>query len=311
MRSLISKLEEVSDDELSANLENSDLEALEALVDKFTQGAPLDQLGVDDLDNESSYDTEQDDVPPSSQSSGQSFYYQAPRGLEHHINLRAGRSSLHRPRANYFPPVPEVEEQEQKERSSRTEEANFRKAKLKVRDLAVSEDCALWVNLTVDDLHEGQLTPESVSNFLHDLSRQHKQQTGHHLHYVAVIGTHGRGPHLHGLFSRDLDPEIVKETWPYGSVNHIVEIPEDDIEETVSYMAGNIRNNRFTHGRFLRSRGSKSEKIVVPVESVYEARDGLADMISPDKPQLRSARPFGDNPHFSFRFKPQRNQGDG
>ena len=119
------------------------------------------------------------------------------------------------------------------------------------------------------------------------------------------------GPHVHGLFSANLDPELIREFWPYGAIDEIVEIPEELIEEKVGYMADNIQQGRISHSRFFRSRGPREEKLVIPVESVEEAREGLADMIAPHKPSLRTAQPFGDNPRVTFRFKPQRGEGNG
>ncbi len=285
------------------------LDALDDLVDKITHGTPGDDDEVSHLDNECLYgpsEREQHDNGDQTQSS----FSHATR-LEHHINLRAGRSSVHRPREKYFPPTPEVEPEEQKDRSHRTEEANLRKATSKARDLAVAEDCGLWVTLTVDDLHLGQLTPRVVSNFLTKVSRRHKKQTDTKLHYVGVIGLHGRSPHVHGLFSRGLDPEVIRHLWPYGAVTEIIEIAEEEIEVKVRYMANNIREHRLSHSRFFRSRGAKGQKIVLPVDSVEEARAQLTDLIGPEKPRLMSAQPFGENPRYAFRFKPVRGEGHG
>lgn len=306
-------------DELSQGIEDGSvweisddvLEILEVTVNKLTHAHSGNAAGDVLLVSESSYEPEEgDEVPNVSPTDYQSSSQSSPR-LEHHIYLRAGRSSVHRPRQTYFPPVPEVSDEEQRERSARSEEANLRKAALSVRDHLVAEDCRLWVHLTVDDLHLGQLTPVSMSDFMNKLSRAHKKKTGEHLYYGAVIGTHGRGPHVHGLFSANLDPELIRELWPYGAIDEIVEIPEELIEEKVGYMADNIRQGRISHSRFLRSRGPRQEKLVIPVESVEEAREGLADMIAPHRPSIRTAQPFGDNPRVTFRFKPQRGDGDG
>ena len=262
--------------------------------------------GNDLLVSESSYEPDdRDEAPNETPLDNQFSSHSLPR-LEHHINLRAGRSSVHRPRQNYFSPVPEVSDEEQRERSARSEEANLRKAALSVRDHLVAEDCRLWVGLTVDDLHLGQLTPASMSDFTNKLSRAHKKKTGEHLYYGAVIGIHGRGPHVHGLFSTNLDPDLIRELWPYGAIDEVVEISEELIEEKVGYMADNIRQGRMSHSRFFRSRGSRQEKLVIPVDSVEEAREGLADLIAPHRPSIRTAQPFGENPRITFQFKPQR-----
>ena len=311
VQALIDELSQRIEDGSLLELPDDALEILEITVDKLTHAHPGNAEGGDLLVSESSYEAEDaDEVPNVSPSDHQSSSQSPPR-LEHHIYLRAGRSSVHRPRQTYFPPVPEVSDEEQHERSARSEEANLRKAALSVRDHLVSEDCRLWVHLTVDDLHLGQLTPVSMSDFMNKLSRAHKKKTGEHFHYGAVIGTHGRGPHVHGLFSTNLDPELIRELWPYGAVDKIVEIPEELIEEKVGYMADNIQQGRISHSRFFRSRGPREEKLVIPVESIEEAREGLADMIAPHKPSLRTAQPFGDNPRVTFRFKPQRGEGDG
>ena len=82
-------------------------------------------------------------------------------------------------------------------------------------------------------------------------------------------------------------------------------------EVFLSEMANNIRDHRLSHSRFFRSRGAKGEKIVLPVDSVEEARAQLTDLIGPEKPRLMSAQPFGENPRYAFRFKPVRGEGDG
>lgn len=285
------------------------LDALDDLVDKVTHGTRGDDDEVSHLDNECLYGPSEHEHHDNGDQTQSSFSH-ATR-LEHHINLRAGRSSVHRPREKYFPPIPEVEPEEQKDRSRRTEEANLRKATSKARDLALAEDCGLWVTLTEDELHQGELTPESVSKFLTKVARKYKRSTGQHLHYVGVIGTHGHGLHVHALFSRDLDPDILRDAWPFGAEAKIVEIPEDEIETKVRYMAKNIRDHRLSHSRFFRSRGAKAEKIVLPVASVEEARAQLEDLIGPDRPRLMSAQPFGENPRYAFRFRPVRGEGHG
>jgi hypothetical protein len=311
VQALIDELSQGIEDGSLREIPDDALEILEITVSKITHANPGNAEGGHLLVNELTYEPEDaDDVPKVSPSGHQSSSH-SPSRLEHHINLRAGRSSVHRPRSTYFPPVPEVDEDEQRVRSTRSDEANLRKATLSVRDLLVAEDCRLWVGLTADDQHLGQLTPKSMSDFTNKLSRAHKKKTGEHLHYGAVIGTHGRGPHVHGLFSTNLDPDLIRELWPYGAVDEIVEIPEELIEEKVGYMADNIRQGRISHSRYFRSRGSRQEKLVIPVESVEEAREGLADMIAPNRPSIRTAQPFGDNPRVTFRFKPHRGEGDG
>lgn len=282
------------------------LVALEDVVSKITHTTRPDLGEVCHLDNEylcEHSDDENDHQTTSSSSQGSQ--------LEHHIDLAAGRSSIHRRRANYFPSVPEVREEEQTERSVRSEEANLRKATIRAVDVARSEDCALWVTLTVDDLHEGQLSPKEVSSYFAKVSRKHRRRTGEHLHYVGVIGTHGNRTHVHALLSRDTDRVVVRDAWPFGAEAEIIEIQDDMIEAKVRYMANNIRDFRLSVGRFFRSRGARSEKLVMPVESVEEAREQLVDLIGPDQPRLVSAQPFGGNPRYSFRFTPLREQGDG
>jgi len=285
------------------------LGVLENLVDKVTRDTSHGDAGGVLLVNELVSEPDNKDQDPESEilkpSPAQSS------GLQNHVLLGAGRASVHVPRENYFPPVHELDPEEQLQRSMRTSDANLRKAITRARDLAVAEDCGLWATLTVDDLHEGQVSPKAVSKVMNAVSRKYRRQTGQHLHYVAVIGTHGRGPHVHVLFSRDLDPDTVREIWPFGSIAEIVEIPEDEIETKVRYMADNIREHRVSHGRFMRSRGGRLDRIVLPVASVEEARAQLIDLIGPDRPTLIAAQPFGVNPHYSFRFKPVRREGDG
>ena len=284
------------------------LNSLEDLVSKITQDTLAEDQEAFRLDNECLYKPSDDE--PGTKQPTESSSSHVPR-LEHHINLRAGRSTVHKTREKYFPPVAEADPEEQNERSQRTSEANLRKATGKARDLALAEDCGLWVTLTEDELHQGELTPEAVSKFLNKAARTYKRSIGKHLHYVGVIGTHGHGPHVHALFSRDLDPEILRDAWPFGAEAKIIEIPEEEIETKVRYMAKNIRDHRLSHSRFFRSRGAKAEKIVLPVASVEEARAQLEDLIGPDRPRLMSAQPFGENPRYAFRFKPVRGEGHG
>lgn len=306
---LLHQLKKSIDDIALGEIPESLVNDLEHVVDNFTQQLVSNRKGGL-LDNELLCQPDNRDIkdlcsqPPTNQS-------RRALRLEHHIYPRAGRSSVNRVREQYFMPVPSVDEEEQCERSQRTEEANFRKARIKARDLAVAEGCGLWVGLTVDDLHHGELTPEYLSKYLHRLSRKYRRLTGKHLHYVAVIGSHGRGPHVHALLSQDIDPDIVRDLWHLGDVDEITVIPQDMIEEKINYMGNNIIDHRISRHRFFRSRGSVNNKIVIPVDSFEDARNSLFDYTNPEYPRVVSAQPFGDNPRIAFRFKPVQDLGDG
>jgi hypothetical protein len=209
---------------------------------------------------------------------------------------------VYTPRDNYFPSVPEVDEEEQRERSIRSREANDRRAVGRARDHAKETDCRVWVSATFDDLHIDLDTVAESRRFLSRLSKQYQRQTGKSFHYVCVVAVHDARKHLHALMSSDIDPQLIRDSWEYGAEVDITLIEEAQIEEKVGYMFTNVASERAIHGRFLRSRGGRGQTLDIPVNDFHEGREVLQDLIYPEIPRLRSAQPFGGHPRVTFQF---------
>jgi hypothetical protein len=226
------------------------------------------------------------------------------------IHKAAGRASIYRSRNRYFAPLDaSLTPEEAQERNQRSRDANARKAFRSAADEAVSTCCLVWTTLTFDDQHRTKDPQGVFEGFKRRLRERYERKTGKALKYVAVVAHDEQGrEHAHALFSHDVDPHDIQESWNHGQVNKITTIEESEIEEKVGYMAKNIKHGRVTIGRFIRSRTEHEPVEEVPVDDAYEAREVLEDLIYPHVPRVVQTRLFGRHTNISFRFPPIRNE---
>ena len=226
------------------------------------------------------------------------------------IHKAAGRASIYRQRDKYFAPLDaSLTPEEAQERSQRTKEANGRKAYRAAADEAVSARCLVWTTLTFDDQHRTKDPQGVFRSSVRRLRERYERKTGKALKYVAVVAHDEQGrEHAHALFSHDVDPHDIQESWNHGHIHEITMIEESEIEEKVGYMAKNIKHGRVTIGRFIRSRTEHEPAEDIPIDDVDDAREILEERISPYTPRLVQTRLFGRHTNISFRFPPIRNE---
>jgi hypothetical protein len=221
---------------------------------------------------------------------------------------RVGRASIFRERAQYFvlsddPVTPE----EADARHQRGEEANHRKACRAAADEAMAGNCNLWATLTFDDQHRSVDPQEQFEAYKRRLRERYKRQTGNALKYVAVIGFSESGrEHVHMLMSDDVDPDDVRECWPYGHIDEIWLIEHEEIETKIGYMGDHVRDGRVTFGRFLRSRSSYDPDELIPIRDVAEGREILEELVFPHRVRIVQSRLFGQFTRINYRFFPIR-----
>jgi hypothetical protein len=220
------------------------------------------------------------------------------------IRPKVGRATTYRPRATYFPPVAELEDDEQEARSRRSQEANDRRAARRAADFCIEHRCFAWVTLTFDDLHLNLDPVDECRHYLARVAELHRSDTGKYLEYRAVVANHDGRPHLHGLFSEDVDLETLRSEWGFGLIVGLEVVARGDVEGKVRYMMKNVANHRLTPHRFLSSKGGMEEPICIPTTGVYHARSIIADVVHPNPVHITSAQLFGGNPRITYRFEP-------
>lgn len=230
--------------------------------------------------------------------------FRSDRGLVLKTLPQVGRASVTRRRARYFEGQPEVTDEEQADRSIRSNEANARAAARIAADHAIAADCGLWITMTFADPIQEQDAVTAIFGFLDRLARKYRRSQRKPFHYVAIVDVSQSRPHLHGLLTRDVETQMIHDLWRYGSIQTIEEIPRDQIERKVNYMKDRVRFNRATKNRFLRSRGLVSDQLLTEVTDFEEARDVLNEQIAPRTARIVSAQPFGGSPRLVFRFDP-------
>lgn len=298
-------------------LSNEDADALpDELVDDLelavailTHQTPLDRSKGVVLDSESVNapafecgDSSEEAIPFESSNK----HFQQGQDLVMHVRTGAGRATVTRRRNRHFKPQPELDDEEQKERTLRSQAANDRRAFREAADYCIEMECRLWITMTFDDQHLNLDPARECGSFLRRTSRKYKKRTGRALHYRGVVASHGGRPHLHALLSADTDVNLIREQWRYGAIDQIIEIDDDEIETKVAYMIKNLEGGRLTYSRFLASRGERSEPLVIPVKNFDDAKETLRDIVTPEEPRVVFSQPFGDRQRIGFRFKPRR-----
>jgi hypothetical protein len=268
---------------------------------------PPDELPDDRLDSESSYPQGAEHTPEATARDPTAGHIASGE-----LVLRAikpvGRATIFRRRASYsFAPGADDDSGTASERG---QAANRRRAVRRAADHALASNCTLWVTLTFDDQHRTDDPRGEWERYSRRLAYHHKKDTGRPLQYVGVISA---GPdnreHVHVLLSHDIDPDLVREQWPNGHQVDIQEIPVEDIEPRVHYMAHNVDMSRVTFARFIRSRSSGIEIEDIPVDGIEHGRQVLEDLVQPTRVRLERAQPFGSQPGARFRFDPIRDDG--
>lgn len=226
------------------------------------------------------------------------------RGLVLKTLPQVGRATVSRARSKYFDLREPLSEEEQRERSRRSSEANLRAATRSAADHAVAADCGTWLTLTFDREVTWDEAAEHARKYLDTVARDHRKRRGAPCHYVAIVDVSQSHPHLHAVLSRGVEMERVKWFWRHGAVETFEEIHRDLVEQKIRYMSSRVKYARATRQRFLRSRGLRIVKELNPVANLDDARDTLADRIAPQTPRLTSAQPFGGYPRVTFRFQP-------
>lgn len=217
---------------------------------------------------------------------------------------QVGRATVSRARSKYFDFREPLSEEEQRERSRRSSEANLRAATRRAADHAVAADCGTWLTLTFDREVTWDEAAEHARQYLDTVARDHRKRRGAPCHYAAIVDVSQSNPHLHAVLSRGVEMERVIGFWRHGAVETIEEIHRDLVEQKIRYMSSRVKYVRATRQRFLRSRGLRIVKELNPVANLDDARDMLADRIAPQTPRLTSAQPFGGYPRITFRFQP-------
>lgn len=230
--------------------------------------------------------------------------FRSNRGLVLKTLPQVGRASVTRRRTRYFEGQPEVTDEEQADRSRRSNEANARAAARIAADHAIAADCGLWITMTFADPIQEQDAVTAIFGFLDRLARKYRRSQRKPFHYVAIVDVSQSRPHLHGLLTRDVEPQMIHDLWGHGSIQTTEEIPRDQIERKVNYMKDRVRFKRATKNRFLRSRGLVSDLLLTEVTDFEEARDVLGEQIAPRTARIVSAQPFGGSPRLVFRFDP-------
>jgi len=271
---------------------------------KMTHGPPAESDNTYLLDYEAEYVPTQNAVPNLSATRINNIPSLGHEGLVVVIRKKVGRATTYRPRASYFAPVPELEPEEQAERSRRSQEANDRRAVRRAADFCIEHRCFAWVTLTFDDLHLDCDPVTEVRDYLAAISRRHREATDEYLEYRAVVADHDGRPHLHGLLSQNVDFEILRDEWGNGAIDNFEIVARDDVEGTVRYMMKNVAERRLTPHRFLCSKGGLEAPIVAPTTGVYHARSIITDVVYPSPVHITSACLFGGNPRVTYRFEP-------
>lgn len=271
---------------------------------KMTHGPPAEGDNTYLLDYEAEYVPTQNALPNLSVTRINNIPSLGYEGLVVVIRKKVGRATTYRPRASYFDQVPELEPEEQAERSRRSQEANDRRAIRRASDFCIEHKCFAWVTLTFDDLHLDCDPVTEVRDYLATISRRHLAETDEYLEYRAVVADHDGRPHLHGLLSQNVDFEMLRDEWGNGVIDNFEIVARDDVEGRVRYMMNNVVEHRLTPHRFLCSKGGLEAPIVAPTTGIYQARSIITDVVYPNPVYVTSACLFGGNPRVTYRFDP-------
>lgn len=206
-----------------------------------------------------------------------------------------GRATVYRKRSSY-----DFQASNDPDARQRSSEANYRRAIRGAADQALSQDLGIFVTLTfADDCLK--LDPLIETERFNRRLRDHGLQQERHFHYVEVVTSHSGRPHCHGLLSRWLDFETIANCWPNGHVE-ITELHPDDIERKVRYMGGNAKHHRFHSHILLQSKGDRPREITATTKSFDSGKQAVSEIIHPQRPRVRSNRPFGKRGSVIYTF---------